>query len=248
MIYGDIYHLAAAEPPCDVVLIGQILVHLRDPLEALRQASLVARETLVITEGSFEADQPLAVFLGPGDFTPGGTIPCRSTAHGSTCSGSTSSAPRSMHIDAWTPACAVTWRCGRSWRTGADAGSPPGPMPDIPPPDVRTPPAAGLCAVCGHPLTGRRPQRVCSPRCRIARWRQTRAAETAAVLTRLHADNAALRQRVAELERLSTLPATLSEPGSGFIVPPLAERKIPIRPGTMGQGLARGVGAHRGSR
>jgi hypothetical protein len=47
-----------------------------------------------------------------------------------------------------------------------------------------------------------RRQRVCSPRCRIARWRQTRAAETTAVISRLHAENATLRQRVAELERL----------------------------------------------
>jgi hypothetical protein len=49
---------------------------------------------------------------------------------------------------------------------------------------------------------GRRPQRVCSPRCRIARWRQTRADETAAALARLEAENATLRQRVGELKRL----------------------------------------------
>jgi hypothetical protein len=51
-------------------------------------------------------------------------------------------------------------------------------------------------------MTGRRPQRVCFPRCRIARWRQTRAETTAATLARLHAENAALRQRVGELEHL----------------------------------------------
>ncbi len=67
---------------------------------------------------------------------------------------------------------------------------------------VRTPSEAGLCAVCGRPLTGRRPQRVCSPRCRIACWRQTRARETAAEVAGLHAETVALRQRVAELERL----------------------------------------------
>jgi hypothetical protein len=49
---------------------------------------------------------------------------------------------------------------------------------------------------------GRRPQRVCSPRCRIACWRETRADETAATLARLHAENATLRQRVAEVDRL----------------------------------------------
>jgi predicted nucleic acid-binding Zn ribbon protein len=75
-------------------------------------------------------------------------------------------------------------------------------MPEVPPPDVRTPIDPGLCAVCGRPLTGRRPQRVCSPRCRIIRWRVTRASETAATVARLHAENATLRQRVGELERL----------------------------------------------
>ena len=59
-----------------------------------------------------------------------------------------------------------------------------------------------LQAVCGRPLTGRRPKRVCSPRCRIARWRQARAEATAATLARLHTENTALHQRVGELERL----------------------------------------------
>jgi hypothetical protein len=67
---------------------------------------------------------------------------------------------------------------------------------------VRTPLDPGQCAVCGRPPTGRRPQRVCSPRCRIARWRQTRALETAGEIARYQAENTALRQRVAELERL----------------------------------------------
>jgi hypothetical protein len=64
VIYGDIYRLAELAPPCDVVMLGQILVHLRDPLEVLRQASLLARETIIIAEGSFESAQPTAVFVG----------------------------------------------------------------------------------------------------------------------------------------------------------------------------------------
>jgi hypothetical protein len=65
LILGDVYQLSKRVPRCDVAIVGQILVHLRDPLEALRQASLVANQTLVIVEGSFDADgQPLAVFLG----------------------------------------------------------------------------------------------------------------------------------------------------------------------------------------
>jgi predicted nucleic acid-binding Zn ribbon protein len=59
-----------------------------------------------------------------------------------------------------------------------------------------------VCVVCGSSLTGRRAQQVCSARCRIARWRQTRALETAGEIARYQAENTALRQRVAELERL----------------------------------------------
>jgi hypothetical protein len=64
VIYGDIYGLSELVPKHDIVLVGQILVHLRDPLGALYQASLAANEYLVITEGSFESPTPSALFLG----------------------------------------------------------------------------------------------------------------------------------------------------------------------------------------
>ena len=67
VVHGDIRNLSAIAPPADVVMLGQILAHLRDPLDAIRHASLLAREHLVISEGSFEADSPIAVFLGTGD-------------------------------------------------------------------------------------------------------------------------------------------------------------------------------------
>lgn len=63
-IYGDIYKLSELAPPSDIVLVAQILVHLNNPLEVIRQASLLAKERLIIAEGSFDANQPLAVFLG----------------------------------------------------------------------------------------------------------------------------------------------------------------------------------------
>jgi hypothetical protein len=75
-------------------------------------------------------------------------------------------------------------------------------VPEVPPGDVRTLPEAGLCAVCGRPLTGRRPQRVCSPPVSHRPLASDAAGEAAATVTRLQAENAALRQRVAELERL----------------------------------------------
>ena len=64
VIYGDIYQMSELVPKHDVVLIGQILVHLRDPLGAIHQASLVANDYLIITEGSFKSQTPSALFLG----------------------------------------------------------------------------------------------------------------------------------------------------------------------------------------
>jgi len=69
VVYGNIRNVSAIVAPSDVVLVGQILAHLRDPLDTIRQASELAREHLVIVEGSFEADAPLATFLGTGDGT-----------------------------------------------------------------------------------------------------------------------------------------------------------------------------------
>ena len=64
LVLGDIYSMSNSVPMHDIVLIGQILVHLRDPLSALQQASLLAKNTLIVTEGSFEFDAPISVFLG----------------------------------------------------------------------------------------------------------------------------------------------------------------------------------------
>ena len=66
-IYGDIYRMSELVPRCDVVFVAQILVHLRDPLGALHQASLAAKEYLIIVEGVAAepiTDIPIAHFLG----------------------------------------------------------------------------------------------------------------------------------------------------------------------------------------
>ena len=54
LVLGDIYSMSQSVQPHDIVLVGQILVHLRDPLIALQQAAKVTKDTLIITEGSFE--------------------------------------------------------------------------------------------------------------------------------------------------------------------------------------------------
>jgi SAM-dependent methyltransferase len=63
-IYGDVSRLDPSVGVFDVVILGQILVHLRDGLSALAAAASVCTETIVITEGSFPNDTPIAALSG----------------------------------------------------------------------------------------------------------------------------------------------------------------------------------------
>ena len=81
-IHGDIYRMSEVVPPCDVVIVGQILVHLRDPLGALHQAALAAKETLVIVEGIPEGPSPISrlrTFWAAKCHTDGGICRCHFT-------------------------------------------------------------------------------------------------------------------------------------------------------------------------
>jgi hypothetical protein len=94
---------------------------------------------------------------------------------------------------------------------------------------VRAPSEAGLCEVC-RLLRGRRPQRVCSPRCRIARWRQTRAEATAATL-------AGSRPRT----RPAPARGRARSPGRGAQGPPPGTAADPVTaPARLGAGLTAG--------
>jgi SAM-dependent methyltransferase len=62
--YGDIYDLPEALGEFDIALVGQILVHLRDPIGALTSIARRCRNQLVITEGIYASDHPAALFLG----------------------------------------------------------------------------------------------------------------------------------------------------------------------------------------
>jgi hypothetical protein len=53
----------------EVAIVGQILVHLKDPYNALREAAACCSDTLIIAEGSFDADLPYAYFVGGGAAT-----------------------------------------------------------------------------------------------------------------------------------------------------------------------------------
>jgi SAM-dependent methyltransferase len=67
-IFGDIYRLGEIAPKSDVVIVGQVLVHLRDPFGALEQMARCTADTLVIAEGMFDHPDPIAAYLG--EITP----------------------------------------------------------------------------------------------------------------------------------------------------------------------------------
>jgi len=63
-VYGNVYEITPELGQFDVVMVGQLLVHLPDGISALAAAASVCRETIVVTEGSFPADDPLASLCG----------------------------------------------------------------------------------------------------------------------------------------------------------------------------------------
>jgi 2-polyprenyl-3-methyl-5-hydroxy-6-metoxy-1,4-benzoquinol methylase len=62
--YGNVYDLPAALGEFDAVVVGQILVHLRDPIGALQSITDRCRDTLVIAEAIDPSQTPMQVFLG----------------------------------------------------------------------------------------------------------------------------------------------------------------------------------------
>jgi SAM-dependent methyltransferase len=64
VVYGDIYELGPEDGAFDIVMLGQILIHLPDGISALTAAASTCTETIVITEGSFPTDEPVALLAG----------------------------------------------------------------------------------------------------------------------------------------------------------------------------------------
>jgi SAM-dependent methyltransferase len=60
-LYGDVYDIKAPDSAFDVVVVGQILVHLRDPITAIAEAARVAKETLVIAEGTYDSPETVGM-------------------------------------------------------------------------------------------------------------------------------------------------------------------------------------------
>jgi len=60
-LYGDIYAIEAPDKCFDIVVVGQILIHLRDPITALSEAARLAKDTLVIIEGTYDSPEPTGI-------------------------------------------------------------------------------------------------------------------------------------------------------------------------------------------
>ncbi len=63
-LYGDIYRLDSYGHRFQTAVIGQILVHLKDPVHAICAVARACTDTLVITEGTIESDYPDVRFCG----------------------------------------------------------------------------------------------------------------------------------------------------------------------------------------
>ena len=57
VVYGNIYKIPEAIGAVDIATFGSILLHLRDPFQALHSALRLTRETVIVTE--LHPDQPL---------------------------------------------------------------------------------------------------------------------------------------------------------------------------------------------
>lgn len=61
--YGDIYNLPAALGRFDVVMLGMVLPHLRDPFRALQSATRLSDEWVIVTQQSPHDRNPTMLFL-----------------------------------------------------------------------------------------------------------------------------------------------------------------------------------------
>ena len=56
VVYGSVYDIPTGLGQFDICTLGAVLLHLRDPLRAIEEASKFAKECIVITDGPVSAD------------------------------------------------------------------------------------------------------------------------------------------------------------------------------------------------
>ena len=61
--YGNIYELPSALGLFDVVVLGSILLHVRDPFKALQSACRLSRGAVIVTDVFFDAKDPIMQFV-----------------------------------------------------------------------------------------------------------------------------------------------------------------------------------------
>ncbi len=62
--YGDVYNLPDELGEFDIVLVGLILAHLRDPVSALTSITRRCRDKIVIMDDFIESSEPVMRFMG----------------------------------------------------------------------------------------------------------------------------------------------------------------------------------------
>lgn len=50
VVYGSVYDIPQEIGPVDITTFGSILLHVRDPFQAMYQSSLLTRERIIVTE------------------------------------------------------------------------------------------------------------------------------------------------------------------------------------------------------
>ena len=70
VFHGNVYDIPPELGPFDVCVIGQILIHLRDPIQALTSVARVCKDTLIISEGMLNTRRRIARFDATADDGP----------------------------------------------------------------------------------------------------------------------------------------------------------------------------------
>lgn len=62
VFYGDIYNIPLELGYFDIVMVGQVMIHLRDPILALISISKLCKDILILAEGMIDSDDTYAKF------------------------------------------------------------------------------------------------------------------------------------------------------------------------------------------
>jgi len=64
VVYGNVYNIPPEIGMFDAIMVGQILVHLRDAIGALSSIAARCAKTIIVAEGMISDEKPYSAFLG----------------------------------------------------------------------------------------------------------------------------------------------------------------------------------------